>query len=105
MSKKIRCSKSRCRGKGAQSAGPITCWKTRRGTRGQRDATSNYCGTSTRSFNRRKKRGGKKLPTVYLHVQIRKWLNEKCTELDRQSQISTHPLNEVHDERTNKKKR
>ena len=25
-------------GKGAQSAGPITCWKTRRGTRGRRDA-------------------------------------------------------------------
>ena len=48
--------------------------------------------------------GERKLPTVYLHVQIRKWLNEEYTELDRQSQISTHPLNEVHDERTNKKK-
>ena len=50
------------------------------------------------------KMGAKEASPMYLHKQTEWWLKEAHAELDRQSQISTHPLNEVHDEKRTIKK-
>jgi hypothetical protein len=83
----------------------ITLLKNEAGTQGRRDNKRILVVVQVKKCLKEGKTGAKEALPMYLHEQTKWWLKEARTELDRRSQISTHPLNEVRDEkRTNEKK-